>query len=510
MNNISTTNTNDNTKIKKFLIPILILAAVTAAVYFGNYYNHYGYYYDYKEIVSNEYVNPSVTDVKTLFTKLESFHFYVPLKHLANYVLNHFSFLNPHISHLFSDFLHIFNVILCYLLIIKLSKSYRVAFLTALMFAVSPVGSNAVNEIAARGHLFTAFFGMLSFYMYILSDTKGLKKNQDLFFVALAVVFYIIGLFFWTTIIVLPLLFVIYEFIKDQRLTAKRISLRISPFLSKAFGILLITVYASYLSNKLQAGIAFDNSLVFSLNLFGWESFYKIPTLIANYITYCFVPPSFDIIFAPPLPDLFQAPLKYILAFAVLALYSYACVYIYKKDKSLIPGVAIFAVFLLPGLIFMHKAEPVSLRYMYPASMGIFFMVFVLLENLVWNRSNVSKALKITCVCILAGWFVFAATNTYLRKYDWKNPETVTNAMIKSGNIAEVWGWFLKTHWETDNNLNKEYLLKAKEALEKNKNCYNFQCDLIDQNITERSEYIDALNNDYELQMTNDESKTKK
>lgn len=482
-------------EMKKFLFPILILICVTAAIYLGNYSNNYSYYDDYKEIVSNEYVNPSIKGAGELFTNLKAFHFYVPLKHYTNYVLNHISFLNPHISHLFSDLLHILNVILCYLLIIKLSKSYKVAFLTALMFAVSPVCSNAVNEIAARGHLFTAFFAMLSFYMYILADSKGLKHKQGLYFLAASLVFYLLGLFFWTTIIIFPALLIIYEFAKEKenRHPAKILFLKISPFFTKAAVILLINLYISYLRYSLQTqSAAFDNGLIFSLNLFGWQSFYKIPALIAYYISYCFVPPFFDIVFAPPLPDFFQSPLKYISAFAIIAVYLTVCFYVYKKDKFLLTGMAIFAVFLFPGIVFMYKTELLSLRYMYFASIGIFFTVFVFLENFVFNREN-SFFLKRCCVYILIIWFLFAASNSYFRKNTWENPETVTNAMIKNRNIAEVWGWFLKINWETDLQTNKQYLIKAKETLEKNKYGYDLQYDLINQNIEGRIQYIDTL-----------------
>ncbi|MDR1696372.1 MAG: hypothetical protein LBR69_07090 [Endomicrobium sp.] len=488
--------TNKNLEKRRFLFPVLILAVVTAMVYLGNYSNDYGYYDDYKEIVSNEYVHPSVKEASELFTNIESFHFYVPLKHLANYVLNGISFLNPHISHLFSDFLHIFNVILCYLLIIKLSKSYKTAFLTALMFAVSPVCSNAVNEIAARGHLFTAFFGMLSFYMYILADAKGLKRNQGLYFLAASVLFYLTGLFFWATIILLPVLFAVYEFAKEKRLPVKTICLKISPFLAKAFIVFLINIYISYLKHSAQTqSAAFDNGLIFSLNLFGWQSLYKIPALIADYITYCFVPPFFDIVFAPPLQNFFQSPLKYIFAFVILAAYSAVTVYICKKDKTFLFGAAIFAVFLLPGLVFMYKTELLSLRYMYTASIGIFFTVFVFADIALqkFSQNKFFPALKRFGIYIAVIWFFYAASDSYFRKYAWANPKTVTDAMISNGDLAEVYGWFLKINWEKDLLLNRQYLIKAKETLEKNKTGYDLQYGLVNQNITGRILYIDAF-----------------
>ena len=73
-------------KAKSFIFHILILAAVSGALYFGNFFNNYGYYDDYKEVVNNKYVDPRQSDAISLFTDIDSFHFYVPLKHITNYI----------------------------------------------------------------------------------------------------------------------------------------------------------------------------------------------------------------------------------------------------------------------------------------------------------------------------------------------------------------------------------------------------------------------------------------
>lgn len=474
---------------KKIVLHMLLLAAVSAAVYFGNFSNDYSYYDDYKEIVNNKYADPRQSGALNLFTDINSFHFYVPLKHLTNYVLNLAFYFNPHVSHLFSDIIHIFNVLLCYLLILRLFKSYRAAFLTALTFAVAPVCANAVNEIAARGHLFTAFFALSSFYIYTFADAKGLKHNQDKHFILLSLLLYIAGLFFWPAVIVLPAVLVAYEFLRENKNSAKKIFLRLLPFIIAAVIILMINLYISYIRKSADTQNAvFDNGMIFFVKLFGWESLYKIPALTAYYIIYCFAPPFFDIIFAPPLPLLSQAPLAYCGKFLILAAYAAVCVLIYRKNRMTLLAPLFFAAFLFPGMIFMYKTELISLRYMYTAGIGVFFGLYAFAELYVFPYAKNYK--KWVCVLLISLFLTASAANSAARKYSWKNPERVTDSMIKNGGLAEVWGWLLKLNWERDLDSILLYLHKAKETLEKNRYGYDLQYDLVNQNITGRIAYI--------------------
>lgn len=479
-------------KEKSFILHILILIIVSAGLYFGNFSNDYGYYDDYKEIVNNKYVDPHQSSALNIFTDINSFHFYVPLKHITNYILNKAFYFNPHFSHLFSDIIHILNVLLCYLLILRLSHSYRVAFLTALTFAVSPVCSNAINEIAARGHLFTAFFAMSSFYAYTFADAKGLKHNQDKHFIFLSLFLYIVGLFFWPTIIVLPLLLFSYEILKENRNSIKKIIIRLLPFIVASIIALVINLYISYIRNS--AGnyeAVFDNGMIFFVKLFGWSSLYKMPALAAKYLIYCFVPPFFDIVFAPPLPLFMQAPLYYLAKFLVLAVYIVICVLIVRKNKMMLTAPLILLLFVLPGMVVMYKSELISLRYMYMASIGVFFSIYAFFEYYIFPYAKGYK--KLICVLLIGLFITASAVNTYARKYCWKDPETVTDSIIKNGGLAEVWGWALKLNWEKNLYIALIYLDKAKEVLEKNKYGYEMQYELVNQNIVGRMEYINEV-----------------
>ena len=476
-------------KNNKIILHFLILSAITAAVYFGNYKNDYSYFDDFAEIVDNEYVDPQKNGIAPLFTDIKSFHFYVPFKHLVNYSLNSAAHFDPHVSHLFSDILHIFNVLLCYMVILRLSRSYRIAFLTALFFAITPAGSNAVNEIAARGHLFTGFFALSSFLFYMLADSSGLKRNQDMHFLISSAILFFLGLFFWPTLIVLPALLIVYEFAKDNRQSAKKVFFKILPFALIAVLAAAINLYVSHLRNsqEVQAAV-FDNGLILSLKLFGWASVYKIPSLVAHYIVYCFVPPFFDIIYSPPLPAFLKDPLRYLWQFGVLAAYAAICFFACRKNRIFILAPAFFIIFLLPGLALIYKTEVMSLRYMYMGSIGVFFAIFAFLDTYAFPYLGGKK--KWIAVLILGLFFIFSAVNSYARKYMWANPHKVTTSMFANKGLAEVWGWFLKINWENDLILKLTYLKNAEQTLEQNKYGYDLSYDLINQNIKGRVQFI--------------------
>ncbi|MCL1971653.1 MAG: hypothetical protein FWG57_01520 [Endomicrobia bacterium] len=449
-------------KNNKIIFHFLILAVITAAVYFGNYKN------DYALAVNNEYS--------------------------VNYFLNLAEPFNPHVSHLFSDIIHVFNVLLCYMVILMLSKSYRAAFLTALFFAVAPVGSNAVNEIAARGHLFTGFFALSSFLFYMLADSSGLKHNQDKHFIALAAFLFFIGVFFWPTLIVLPVLLAVYEFAKNNRQPVKKVFFKMLPFAVIVFIAAAVNLYVLR---------SVDSGLFFSLNLFGWASLYKIPSLMAYYIVYCFVPPFFDIIYSLPLPPFMQDPLRYLWQFGVLASYAAVCFFAYRKNRIFILAPAFFIIFLLPGLILIDKTEVMSLRYMYMGSIGVFFALFAFLEIYAFPYLGGKK--KWIAVLVLGLFFVFSAVNSYVRKYMWVNPDKITAAMLGNEGLAEVYGWFLKTDMEDDLILKLTYLKQAEEALEKNKYGYDLAYDLTDRKIKEKTKVVRELLHGEKKAITNDE-----
>lgn len=458
---------------KTFIVQILILISVTGIIYFGNYSNSFTGLDDRDEIVTNPLIDPVRSSISDIFEDFATFHYYVPFKHIVNLYLNKISYMNPHISHLLSDFIHIFNVILCFLIVLIISKKRRIAFLTALFFAISPTASAAVNEIAARGHLFAAFFGISSFLFYIFADSKYIKLFTSRILRFFSILLYFIGLFFWPTFIGLPILIFIYELLKDEYITINELFFRLLlPFTIAATFCLTINFFiidmhninmSSYLvinsSGNPEATLGSDMEPFYKI--WGLSSIYKLPIMFAEYIILCFKMPYFDMAYLTKL-----SPVQYIIRFLIIILFVLISILIYKKDKKLILAPTFFIVFLLPGILFLYPTEAMGLRYLYMPLIGIYFMVFAFLEYYVFSK-DMEPIKKWIIIFLISLSALFFSISTYTRKYLWENDETILNGVILNGGHQAFLGWFLKAERAFSDKEKLIYIEKAQEEFEK-------------------------------------------
>jgi hypothetical protein len=183
-----------------------------------------------------------------------------------------------------------------------------------------------------------------------------------------------------------------------------------------------------------------------------------------------------------------QMPGTYIAKIAAILIFAGISIAIYRKNKIFAVAPAFFVFFLLPGIAVMYRNELISLRYMYAASTGVFFTFFAFIWFCI--VPHITRRRKRDLVAILILFIAISFVNSFVRKKLWKDPQTVTDAMLLNGGVSEVWGWFQKINWEKDLNVKLKYLLKAKEVLEKNKAGYELQYDLINQNLEGRIDYI--------------------
>jgi hypothetical protein len=124
---------------------------------------------------------------------------------------------------------------LCYLLILRLSKSYVSALFTVLSFCIASAFFSFYETDGRQIHFAIAILaGLVSFYLYTFIYAKGLKHNQDKHFLAVSAVLFFAGLFFSPAIAVLPVLLFIYEAGLIKQPDKKKIFFKISPFIAAA------------------------------------------------------------------------------------------------------------------------------------------------------------------------------------------------------------------------------------------------------------------------------------
>ena len=115
--------------------------------------------------------------------------------------------LNPWGWHFSSILLHLASTFLTYLLLKEILPLRAAAFLAALVFAVHPIHVEAVTPVFNSMGLLATFFGLGSFLAFV----KGKKRNKrEYFFLSLLLL--IAAVFSKEETLVLPLVFIAYDF----------------------------------------------------------------------------------------------------------------------------------------------------------------------------------------------------------------------------------------------------------------------------------------------------------
>ena len=151
---------------------LLLLALLTIAVYGNSLAN--GFVWDDEFIIVND---PAVRDLSRATALMLSPDvvkpYYRPLNR-ASYRLDYQLFgMRPAGFHAVNVVIHVLNVLLLYLLGLRLFSGAASAALAAALFAVHPVNAEAVNFLSARNTLLSLFFVLSSILVFHQGLTRG-------------------------------------------------------------------------------------------------------------------------------------------------------------------------------------------------------------------------------------------------------------------------------------------------------------------------------------------------
>ena len=196
---------------------IILLLTFLGLLAYGNAVNHPFVHDDVVFIQQNPqivnldlekfFIQPSVTDSE--FSSINQY--YRPLLDLVNKILYRIVHLNPHGFHFFNILLHIANSFLVYNVIRVITDNKKgISLVTAIIFLLHPVQSEAVACIAGISNLVFAFLCLASFYTYVVSKEANGKKRNSLTYM-LSLVLFSLALLAKEQSVVLPVLIVAYE-----------------------------------------------------------------------------------------------------------------------------------------------------------------------------------------------------------------------------------------------------------------------------------------------------------
>jgi len=341
---------------------------------------------------------------------------------------------NPAGHHLTSVLLHLAVVLLVFFLAVNLLGAVFPAFLTALVFGLHPVQSEAVSYIGYRSDLLTALFFLFAFLSarrYLSpGPTAGEPANrrQNSAWLFGSYVAFFLALLAKETALTFPLILFIYDI-----LFLKKSATPIVRFLKERArvyaGFLLAAVVYLYLYLVVFPSAHYPR--VFSLGVQPAAHLITISKIFLTYLKAILIP--FTVHILPPLYAPAVTPQDTLLPFFVagIVIVSLGAALSQRRTR---PGItfcmAWFFITFLPASYIVPLPNPMAFRFLYLPMTGAALLIATALSALIaytqrrWPRYSAAKVISILLTAIFVSTTV--PNNSFL-----KNNFSVCYEMLK-------------------------------------------------------------------------------
>jgi len=391
-----------------------ILLALAAIIVYSNTLN-IPFQYDDKHVIQWNNIIKSPNSLPEILT-----NFYRPILR-ATFALNYRWFkFEPAGYHVFNIIIHVLNGILIYVLVSIIFKSEFTALLSALLFILHPLNSQAVNYISARSTSLCATFYILSVILFIKANSFKDKEKKK------SSVFYI-GTFLSCIV----------------ALGVKEIAVSIP--------VMLFACYCLFLGGDVQKFI--KKYLIFILLLAGYLLYRLISSgtigdystqrdIISTILTNCnaivyenlkllFFPVKLNISYEFPVTS--RIDISVIISILVITGLIITAFKSRDKMKSMAFCIFWFFIALLPTQTVIPREEIIDEQRLYLASPAVCIFMAVLMNKL--------KSMKFTAVkqkfvnnlttLIIAMLLIIFAFRTYNRNVDWQSEVGIWKKMAE-------------------------------------------------------------------------------
>lgn len=373
-------------------------------------------------IVENAYVKDfTANGIKNIFMAIDKHDPITAFTHAVTYNIWGATSAVPY--HVLNLLFHIINMVLVYFLILKISKRWEAAAITALLFAIHPLRVESVAWIAERKDVLYTLFYLSSLIVYINYITKDYKTK----FFVYAIILFICSLLSKFAAVTLPVTLLLIDYFYDRKFTTKVILEKV-PF----FALALLRGMAHYLSAPTISG----NELITQAFPF-YDRIFMGSHALMFYLTRVFY--FFDLAVLNPYPVKTGnlLPIQYYIEFIFTVIFVIFVIWvIMKKPKHLKDYVfAIFFFLINVGLV-LHLVPfgggiVVGDRYSYLPYVGIFFL-FGQLYVWLTDKSYIHAAKAKTYVYTFLIIYVLACMIiTVNRNEVWKNSLNLWTDAVK-------------------------------------------------------------------------------
>jgi hypothetical protein len=367
-----------------------------------------------KNPLIRDWRNWSETFSKDLYFGVSSgSNFYRPIQTLSNIWDYHIWQWDPFGYHLTNIVLQILASFLVLLFVHSLTGKIAISFSSALLFALSPLHTEAVTYISGRADLLMGIFLLTAFLLFKKSQNSS-GSNKPIF-LSLSLIFFTLGLLSKELAVVFPLVilsFIFYYRRGDFRKPAYLIK-SVLPFIiiDCLYGILRLT---SLKFLTLRPPELTKYPFLIRMTLF--------PKVIFTYIKMFILPINLHMSYTLVRPVSF---IELFIACFLLQIMILGCIYIlvYKRDKKIVPFMlSWFLVFLLPQSGIFPINAFVSEHFIYLSSISFFMLLAYLLYRFL------RKELFIFSIIGLSSFY---GIQTFARNFEWQNPVVFYEKIIK-------------------------------------------------------------------------------
>ncbi|MBI4983005.1 MAG: tetratricopeptide repeat protein [Candidatus Omnitrophica bacterium] len=400
-----------------FLVVFILIAAVCLLAYSSSFGNPF-LWDDEGLIVINQFIK-ELSSWGRVFTSdlysssLAGSNFYRPVQTLSFILDYHLWHLNPFGYHLTNVLLQIIVAFLIFLLILTLLNDSVLAFVAALLFAVSPIHCEAVTYISGRADMLMAVFLISSLLAFI--RTFEIKSLSKYIWLAVALFLFVLGLLSKELAGIFPFVILawVYYF-KKEELKKRFFFIRfVFPF------FVLFAIYLLLRLTALKFATMYEPQLAKYPLLVRIEAF---PLVLWTYLKIMVFPVGLHMSRTLILPEqLIGKALLFAGFLGVWTIVLYTC---FSKKINKISAFLTFwfFIFLLPQSGIFPINAFVSDHFVYLSSISFFVLVAYLLKRYLGRKAFVFVA----SVLIL-----FFGVLTFGRNFEWRNQEAFFSRIIK-------------------------------------------------------------------------------
>ena len=391
---------------------VITLVLIVISVFISIVGHRFLYQWDDHWVVFNQYTGAGLNP-RNLWNVLTEFYRgqYAPFNELSYILIHAMCGYSPMAFHIASILWHVANTVLLFIFLKRLlvmipnnpltCQSINIAWICTLLWAVHPVNVEPVAWISASKILVYAFYYLAALLLYLYYiERPGIGKYIGL------LALFIASFLGKEQAVVLPLAFLLVDYITKRKEKISYLLLEKAPFLILALFFGIVTIISQGAGGNMPEYSLWQRLLFCGYTLYE----YMVKTVLPMNLMYLYP--------FPTTPDGDMPPMMFVYPLMVLA--AVYLVYVFRKERMLVFGAIFFVIHLLVSihLISISRFAIVADRYNYLAMIGPLLVIVHYL--CLWHRRH-----KMATRLIIGLYFVYLCTYTIIYQQNWDNSEHV-------------------------------------------------------------------------------------